>query len=320
MPPGIVLAATAAFAQAPLPPVPAAMGIPKPGPVVKGKPYQPQPLLPGGIVMPLFPAGSPFLNAKRVSEAEVYTMDPVVPGRVRAHRQHPQSLDRSASGGRGQQYRRRDHPGRRAAATTRWWSGIEGIDPVPYFFNYGINTIILRNRLRKDGYDAKIDAVYDLQQAIRLVRAHAAEWNIDPKKIGVMGFSAGAELTMAAAIQYMSSMPRIMRRAIRWRGSPRVPISWARSIPARRSSPRAARRRSRRMRRRPSSSGAGWGDKVHAVWADEYFAAMLNAGIPNVEMHIYAIGTHGRGLSYREGTGVGTWPTALSIGSAIWAF
>ena len=69
--------------------------------------------------------------------------------------------------------------------------GLEGADPVPYFFNYGINTIILRSRLRSDGYDPKTDEVYDLQQAIRTVRAHAAEWHLDPHKIGVMGFSAG---------------------------------------------------------------------------------------------------------------------------------
>ncbi|HWM61096.1 MAG TPA: hypothetical protein VNN98_03040, partial [Rhizomicrobium sp.] len=54
-------------------------------------------------------------------------------------------------------------------------------------------------------------------------------------------------------------------------------------------------------------AGAGWQDKVHAVWADEYFSAMLNAGIPNVEMHIYARGKHGGGLTYRDFTGEGTW-------------
>src|SRR6188768_163019 len=62
-------------------PVPAPQMVPGPGPVTKG-PYQPQAILPGGIVMPLYPAGSPFLNAKRVSEAEKYTMDPLTPGRV----------------------------------------------------------------------------------------------------------------------------------------------------------------------------------------------------------------------------------------------
>src|SRR5215831_5891551 len=70
-----------AMAQTGLPPVPAPQDVPKPAPATKA-PYAPQALLPGGIVMPLYAPGSPFLNAKRVSEAEVYTLDPAVPGRV----------------------------------------------------------------------------------------------------------------------------------------------------------------------------------------------------------------------------------------------
>ena len=63
---------------------------------------------------------------------------------------------------------------------------------------------------------------------------------------------------------------------------------------------------------------AGSGDRVHAIWADEYFAAMLNAGIPNIEMHIYGNGRHpgdplpdgsrmSGGLSDRSGIPFGTW-------------
>src|SRR5207253_9427491 len=80
--------------------------------------------------------------------------------------------------------------------------GTEGADFVPYFFNYGVTTIILRNRLRKDGYNAQTDAVYDAQQAVRMIRAHAAELAVDPHKIGIVGFSAGAELAAPAAVQY----------------------------------------------------------------------------------------------------------------------
>src|SRR5437763_12222522 len=80
--------------------------------------------------------------------------------------------------------------------------GTEGADFVPFFYNYGVNTVILRNRLRSDGYDPKADAVRDAQQAIRLVRAHAKEWKIDPNRVGLMGFSAGAELAAPAAISY----------------------------------------------------------------------------------------------------------------------
>ena len=78
--------------------------------------------------------------------------------------------------------------------------GSESADFVPWFYGYGVNTVILRNRLRKDGYNVQADAVNDAMQAIRLVRAHAKQWNIDPNKIGIMGFSAGAELAAPAAL------------------------------------------------------------------------------------------------------------------------
>src|SRR5438094_27846 len=44
------------------------------------------------------------------------------------------------------------------------------------------------------------NAVNDAFQSIRLVRAHAKEWNIDPSQIGIMGFSAGAELAAPGAL------------------------------------------------------------------------------------------------------------------------
>jgi endo-1,4-beta-xylanase len=62
----------------------------------------------------------------------------------------------------------------------------------------------------------------------------------------------------------------------------------------------------------------GSGDQVHAVWAMEYFGAMLAMGVPNIEMHIYGNGRHpgdtlpdGRrmsgGLTDRNNTPFGTW-------------
>jgi endo-1,4-beta-xylanase len=296
-----LLAVTPALAQN----VPAPQMVPKAGPVTKG-PYQPQAILPGGIVMPLWPAGSPFLNAKRVSEAEIYTMDPVVPGRVaNIVNVHNPSIEvhlASAAMNTGTAIIIAPGGGHNTLVI-----GLEGADQVPYFYQYGINTVILRNRLRKDGYNAKTDEVYDIQQAIRLVRAHAAAWHIDPKKIGVMGFSAGAELTMAAAIQYpdfdaknnaptdplagISSRPDFVAAIypgpslFTKGGTPPIPKDTPPSFIA----------------------GAGFQDKIHAVWADEYFGAMLNAGIPNVEMHIYARGKHGGGLGYRDFTAEGSW-------------
>ena len=55
-------------------------------------------------------------------------------------------------------------------------------------------------------------------------------------------------------------------------------------------------------------ASAGSGDKVHALWASDYFAAMLKAGVPNLEMHIYGRGGQGGGLTPRGGIPFGTWP------------
>src|SRR4029079_9811156 len=195
------IATSAASAQATaLPPLPAPIGVPKPGPVTDA-PYAPQPIVAGGVVSPLCAAGSPFLNAKRVREAEVYNVSQTVPGRINSIVNiHNPSIE--------------IHPVDRYLNTgaaviivaggghNSLNVGSEAADFVPFFYNYGINTIILRNRLRRDGYNPKTEEGSDAQQAIRLVRAHAKEWNIDPNKIGIMGFSAGAELATATAIAY----------------------------------------------------------------------------------------------------------------------
>ena len=297
-----VLLIAPALGQSSLPPIPAPQMMPKTGPIGKG-PYQPQALLPGGIVMTLWPAGSPFLNARRVNEAEIYDLDPAVPGRVTSIVNiHNPSIEVHLAGANNT-----------GAAVILVAGGghntlnvaTGAVDLVPYFFQYGVNTVIIRSRLKRDGYNPKTDEVYDLQQAIRMVRAHAAEWHLDPHKIGVMGFSAGAELTMAAALQYgefdsknagdalsaFSSRPDFVGAIypgpslFTKGGTPPIP----RDAP-------------------PSFIAcAGWGDKVHAVWATEYFLAMLHAGVPNTEIHIYAIGVHGNGLNDRDGTAFGTW-------------
>ena len=78
-----LLAASASlFAQtkASLPPLPAPIGIPKPAAAGDG-PYAPQPILPGGVVVTLYPAGSPFLKADRVRSRTVQSEH----GRPRAH-------------------------------------------------------------------------------------------------------------------------------------------------------------------------------------------------------------------------------------------
>ena len=197
--------------------------------------------------------------------------------------------------------------------------GSEAADFVPFFYNYGVNTIILRNRLRTDGYNPQTDAVSDVLQAIRLVRAYAQRWNLDPNKIGVMGFSAGAELTAFAAVSFKNFDEQNNKAGDASAGLSSRPDFVGVIYPG--PSPFARDRRSPPIPRNvPPSFVAcgGSGDKVHAIWAMEYFGAMLAIGVPNIEMHIYGTGRHpgdplpdgshmSGGLTDRDGTPFGTW-------------
>jgi hypothetical protein len=77
---GIALAQNAPTRPA-LPPLPPPQDVPKPGPATD-EPYQPLALMPGGVVLTLFPPGSPYLNMARIKEPEVYAMSKAVPGRI----------------------------------------------------------------------------------------------------------------------------------------------------------------------------------------------------------------------------------------------
>src|SRR3954462_15285453 len=192
--------AATAQTKAPLPPLPPPQSVPRPA-ADTGQPYAPQAILPGGIVVPLFPPDSPYLKADKLHLPEVYSLSQAVPGRISSivsiHNPSIEVHKVEKSINTGTAIIVIAGGGHRTLNV-----GGEAADFVPFFYNYGVNTIILRNRLRADGYVAEVDAFDDAQQAIRVVRAYAKEWRIDPNKIGIMGLSAGAELAAATAVLY----------------------------------------------------------------------------------------------------------------------
>ncbi|TWU48154.1 alpha/beta hydrolase [Rubripirellula reticaptiva] len=273
-------------------------------------PFVPEAALPGGIVLSLYPGDSSALNADRVHEAEKYNTtgnydrllntlnvhNPTIEVHLAEDRQRNGAAVIVAPGG-----------GHKIL-----WLGPEGLDLVPFFATQGVSTIVLRNRLRVDGYEPTTDAVRDAFQAIRIVRDHAAEWKLDPDKIGFVGFSAGAELAAPAALffddfQSKHSEPSDPLARV----SPRpdfVGLVYPGPTPFTREPETAI----------PANAPpsfivcAGVDDRVHAIWADEYFSPMLRAGIPNLEMHIYARGGHGGSIGDRGGIPFGTWPQRMN--------
>ena len=298
-----------ALASAQVPPrvaVPAPSGIPAPGPSTNA-PYAPQPILPGGVIVPLYPAGSPFLKAERVHEAEKYNMREGVPGRIESIVSiHNPSIevhvvDSNRNTGAAVILMA-------GGAHTTLNVGPEGADFVPFFYNYGVNTIILRNRLRVDGYDVQKDEVNDALQSIRLVRSYAKEWKIDPNKIGIMGFSAGGELAAPAAVLYEDFDKKNSGPGDPLAGITSRPDFVCLVYPG--PTPFSRNRAALPIPRNAPPTflvTAGSGDQSHAVSSVAYFSAMLEMGIPNIEMHIYGNGRHAGGLSDRIGTPFGTW-------------
>ena len=81
----------------------------------------------------------------------------------------------------------------------------EGYDVAKYLSGHGVAAFVLKYRLAKEKgstYTVDGDEMDDMQRAIRMVKARAAEWNVDPARVGVMGFSAGGELAVKAATRF----------------------------------------------------------------------------------------------------------------------
>jgi acetyl esterase/lipase len=80
----------------------------------------------------------------------------------------------------------------------------EGTDLVPDFVEHaGITLFVLRYRLPAEGHpDPRDVPLADAQRAMRLIRAHAAEYGIDPNKVGVLGFSAGGHVAASLATRF----------------------------------------------------------------------------------------------------------------------
>lgn len=76
----------------------------------------------------------------------------------------------------------------------------EGYDVARVFAASGTTCFVLRYRLPADGWVAGADApLQDAQRAIRLIRSRAADYGVDPKKIAVLGASAGGHLAGLAS-------------------------------------------------------------------------------------------------------------------------
>jgi acetyl esterase/lipase len=79
----------------------------------------------------------------------------------------------------------------------------EGPDTSAWLNRLGVTSFVLKYRLPGEGHEHGEDvALQDAQRAVRVIRAHAAEWGLDPARVGFIGYSAGGHL--AASLEFFS--------------------------------------------------------------------------------------------------------------------
>ena len=180
--------------------------------------------------------------------------------------------------------------------------GSEGTDIATWLNSIGITAVILKYRLAQTpGYKYTVEgeALQDSQRAIRLVRAHAAEWGVKPDHVGFLGFSAGGALAALADIRFDRGKPEstdpVEKLSCRPDFVGLVYPGWA---PMNITAPKDAA---------PAFlTSAGLGDAFHARQTVEFHNELFKAGVPS-DLHIYANGVHGGAISERKGIPFGTW-------------
>ncbi len=81
---------------------------------------------------------------------------------------------------------------------------LEGTEVAKILNSWGVTAVVLKYRLPDDAImkDKSIGPLQDVQRALQYVREHADELNINPQKVGIMGFSAGGHLASTASTHF----------------------------------------------------------------------------------------------------------------------
>ena len=190
---------------------------------------------------------------------------------------------------------------------------LEGTEVCDWLNSAGISCILVKYRVPEPGPYPKSSApLQDAQRAFGMVRAHAAEWHIDPNRIGVLGFSAGAHLAAALSTHFDQRLYDPVDAADKLSCRPDFAVIVYPGYLALADQNYALNADIHPTAQTPPSFIVqAEDDPVHVENAVVYFLALKNAKVP-AELHIYAEGGHGYGLR-RTALPVTTWPQLVEI-------
>jgi acetyl esterase/lipase len=181
------------------------------------------------------------------------------------------------------------------------WVDHEGHAVAQWLADHGIAAFVLKYRLaREEGstYQVEVEPLQDAQRALRLVRSHGAEWNVDPDRVGVIGFSAGGELAALVSRRHDAGRADAADPVERLGCKPAFqgliyPGNSGTIAPAK-DSP-------------PAFLACGYGDRADiSEGLAKVYLLFKQAGVP-AELHIYAGAGHGFGLRASNKSPSATW-------------
>ena len=176
----------------------------------------------------------------------------------------------------------------------------EGTDICEWLNSVGMTCVLVKYRVPEDGhYPANVEDLEDAQQAMRLTRAHAAEWGIDPHKVGVIGFSAGAHLAVTLSTHPDFQGAKVAASTVDAKPDFQMVIypGWL-TNPAGGGSVDPALAPTLTVP--PTFLVQAENDyTAHVENVLVYFEALKNAKVP-AELHVYTLGGHGFGMGAKE--------------------
>lgn len=188
---------------------------------------------------------------------------------------------------------------------------LEGTEVCRWLNSIGVTCVLVKYRVPNSGpYPKSAQALEDAQRAVGMVRARAAEWHIDPHRVGVLGFSAGGYLVAALSTHYdqrlYSAVDADDRQSCRpdfavaiypaYLTDPDGSLTLTSNIPVTSDTPATFVLQTE-------------DDPYHAESSIAYFVALKKASVP-AELHLYAHGGHGYGRR-RTALPVTRWPELL---------
>ncbi|MEQ1826511.1 MAG: alpha/beta hydrolase [Pirellula sp.] len=183
--------------------------------------------------------------------------------------------------------------------------GHEGYDLGQWFAENGIVAFVLKNRLaREPGSTYTVDdhAMADVRQALRLIRSKAKSWNVDPDKLGVLGFSAGGELAALAAMDSDEGKPDAVGAIDRMSSRPNFQVLIY---------PGSSNRFTVKKGMPPVFIALGAKDRDDiSLGMPKLYLKYKEAGVP-AELHIYSNAGHGFGYRPNSQGAAGEWPKRL---------